>query len=417
MKYLLIEPATTSIAYNIALMKWARWCEMHGYEYEYVRGIVEPNIIPDHMVMSCIFTFYWKKYVKTINHYLEKFPKSDLTVGGVTASIHPEWFYQEWGKPNLFMNGIGGRVNVHKGTHPEIEPLVPKWNVDVHDEDFYKSERIKNRALNKKKKIVMYASRGCVNKCGYCMVPKIEGDMKSFESIKEYLEVSKKELPDASSIVLYDNNFTEHTFIHNIIDELINHGMPVDIHGLHVDSFTDDIAKHMSQLKFASQNEGATAYTRFSFDKMKYRDNIFRALKLSEKHKIGASFFCYMLFNFVDSPFDFWKRLVLSQEMTEEVGRNIYLFPQRYEPFDSKDKYKYIGKKWTQEQAAGVKRMATFLHGFLPTTKTRNVFNWVGHNYEEFINNAERMGITTKQRLIKKEGSPPSLKELLETIN
>jgi len=44
MKFLLVEPAVKAIAPNIALMKWARWCELNDHEYQYVRGIVIPDI-------------------------------------------------------------------------------------------------------------------------------------------------------------------------------------------------------------------------------------------------------------------------------------------------------------------------------------------------------------------------------------
>ena len=47
MKFLLVEPKVKAKAPNIALMKWARWCENNKYECVYVRGKVVPNINPD----------------------------------------------------------------------------------------------------------------------------------------------------------------------------------------------------------------------------------------------------------------------------------------------------------------------------------------------------------------------------------
>ncbi len=76
------------------------------------------------------------------------------------------------------------------------------------------------------------------NKCRYCAVPTLEGPMKSFKSIKHMLISAKQDMPEARSVVLYDNNFTEHEYFDNIVDELIDFGLPCDIHGLHVDSFT-----------------------------------------------------------------------------------------------------------------------------------------------------------------------------------
>lgn len=411
MKYLLIEPAINSKAYNIALMKYARWCEINGHEYQYIRGIVKSDIIPNKILMSCVFTYYSKRVETTINYYLKKFPQSKIKVGGVFPTLDSEWFNNRWN--TLFEK----RIEIHKGIDPTIENLIPKWNVKVKDEDLFKSKDAIERAKSRQDSIVMYSSRGCVNKCGYCCVPKLEGKMRSFPSIKEYIDTAKEELPNAKSIVLYDNNFTEHEYFFDICDELIESGLPVDIHGLHVDAFTEDKAEKFSEMTFGAQGkEDSTPYLRFSFDKIKYRDNIHKALKLVDKYDIKATFFCYVLFNWIDTPMDFWKRIVYTQEMVDDVGRSIYLFPQRYEPFAALEKNKYIGKHWTEKRAKGLKRMVTFLHGFLPISTSHNIYNWIGRCYDEFIERVEYMGSSSGTRLIKKDDIPLTLDELKKDI-
>jgi len=67
MKYLIVEPFVKAIAPNIALMKWARWCELNDHQYQYVRGIVTPDIEPDKILMSCIFTYDAKIYEKRLS--------------------------------------------------------------------------------------------------------------------------------------------------------------------------------------------------------------------------------------------------------------------------------------------------------------------------------------------------------------
>ena len=79
--------------------------------------------------------------------------------------------------------------------------------------------------------------------------------MKCYKSIKHILDVAKIEMPNAKSIVLYDNNFTEHEYFDNIVDELIKYGLPIDIHGLHVDSFTEHHAKRFSELKWLGKEK------------------------------------------------------------------------------------------------------------------------------------------------------------------
>ena len=141
---------------------------------------------------------------------------------------------------------------------------------------------------------------------------------------------------------------------------------------------------------------------RFSFDFLGYRNNIHRCLTLCEKHKIKAGFFCYMLFNWKDSPDDFWERIQLAQEMTSEIGRTIFLFPQRYEPLDSLKRNQFIGEKWTDNQVRGTVKLYTYLHGFLSVTKSKNLFNWIGNTKEEFLQHVENFATIPKYRLEKK---------------
>ena len=383
MKYLLVEPRVKAKAPNIALMKWARWCELNNHEYQYVRGKVKPDIHPDKILMSCIFSYHADKYESTINYYRKKFPFSKFIVGGVFPSLYRKWFDDKWNSV-LSSDPDDKAIEIHCGLHSDIENLAPKYDVVIKSED---------KDPYPRDKIVLYASRGCTNKCGYCAVPRLEGEMKSFESITHMLQAGVNEIKNPTAVVLYDNNFTEHQYFDEIVDELKLFNIPVDIHGLHVDAFTDHQAKRFSELKWGSQNTTGTPYLRFSFDKLEYADNIERALTYVNKYDIKAQFFCYMLFNFTDSPKDFWWRLRKAQQIVNKVGRTIYLFPQRYEPFkpNSKDplmqglkRNQYISPKWTKEMVEGLVKMYTHIHGFMSITPSYNLFNWIGRTEEEF---------------------------------
>lgn len=384
MRYLLVEPKVKAKAPNIALMKWARWCELNNHEYQYVRGKVKPDIKPDYIYMSCIFSYNADTYERTINYYKRLFPVASITVGGVFPSLYPQWFKEKWPPPKVLT--IENLFNIHCGLHPDIENLTPKYNVEIKWQD--------DNPPYPRDKIVLYASRGCVNKCGYCAVPRLEGDMKSFKTIKHMLEAGRKEIENPTAVVLYDNNFTEHQYFDDIVNELIEFDVPVDIHGLHVDAFTEHHAEMFAKLKWGSQNSNGTPYLRFSFDKLQYANNIERALTYVKKYDIKAQFFCYMLFNFTDSPDDFWWRLQKAQEIVDRVGKSIFLFPQRYEPFKPSSRKEslrglkrnqYIGPKWTEEMVNGLVKMYTHIHGFMSITTSKNLFNWIGHTKEEFF--------------------------------
>ena len=274
---------------------------------------------------------------------------------------------------------------------PDIENIAPLYDVNIQSEDDNPYPR---------SKIVLYASRGCPNKCSYCAVPKMEGTMKPYKSIADMLNATN--MPYASSVTLYDNNFTEHPYFDTIVDELIDFGKPCDIHGLHVDSFTKHHAKRFSELKWAAQGESQFPYLRFSFDKIKYANGIHKALRWVTDYDVKASFFLYMLWNWRDSPSDFFLRLQIAQKIVDDVGETIYLFPQRYEPLNALERNKYIGKHWNADLVRGVTRLYTQIHGFIPITRSRNIYDWIGHTFEEFMENALRMATDENFKLQKK---------------
>jgi hypothetical protein len=377
---LLIEPKVKAKAPNIALMKWARWCECQSITYQYVRGKVVPDITPDIMLMSCIFSFCSKKYEETINFYKNLFPGLPIVVGGVFPTLKPQWFVERWN--GRLTNGTP-EIWIHPGLCKEIETLPPKFNVKIKHE---------GKLPYARNKIVAYASRGCVNRCGYCAVPRTEGEMRSFKTIKNVLDTAIREMPNAESVVLYDNNFTEHIYFENIVYELVQVGLPVDIHGLHVESFTERHAQLLSKLKWASQGNNGTPYIRFSFDKFEYAADIERVAKLVAKYKINATLFCYMLFNFTDSPHDFWKRLVVAQDIVNRTGTPMSLFPQRYEPLNTLKRNQYIGPQWTDDMVRGLVKVATRLRGFLPVTSSGNIFRWIGYTEAEFVKKLQLAG-------------------------
>jgi hypothetical protein len=379
-KFLLVEPKTKAIAPNIALMKFARLFELQGSEYQYVRGIVYPKIKPDEILISCIFSYNSRLYEETINHYLRLFPNAKVTVGGVFPSLNPKWF-QKW----------DGAVKVHKGLCPEIEKIPPKYDVNIQSEDENPYAR---------DKLVLYASRGCNSGCKYCCVPKLEGKLKPYKSIADMLNSAN--MPYATSCILYDNHFNSNPYFDTIVDELIEFNLPCDIHGIHVDSFTRHQAKRFSELKWAAQQDGGISYLRFSFDKLKYADGIHKALRWVTDYDVKASFFCYLLWNWRDSPSDFFLRIQIAQKIVDDVGETIYLFPQRYEPLNALERNRYIGKHWNADLVRGITRLYTQIHGFIPITRSRNIYEWIGHTKEEFLENALKMGTDDNFKLRKK---------------
>ncbi len=170
--------------------------------------------------------------------------------------------------------------------------------------------------------------------------------------------------------------------------------MPVDFsQGLDVNNFTEHQAKRFSELEWSPQQEGGTTYLRTAFDKLNQAGGVRNAQELILKYEIGAKLFCYMLYNWIDHPRDFFERLLITQEIVDDLGGIIYLFPQRYEPFMGLKRNSYIGKHWTLEFVRGIVRQTTHLRGFIGITKQHTTLEkWYGNTYEEFIDRMNEIG-------------------------
>ena len=61
----------------------------------------------------------------------------------------------------------------------------------------------------------------------------------------------------------------------------------------------------------------------------------------------------YVLYNYTDTPQDFYERLRINVELNQELGTKIYSFPMKYIPLKAKDR-SYIGKHWNHRLIRGV---------------------------------------------------------------
>ena len=123
-----------------------------------------------------------------------------------------------------------------------------------------------------------------------------------------------------------------------------------------------------------------------------------RVKTYADMHKVTTQ----CIYNWIDKKEEFYNRMIFAKELAEQRKSFIYLFPQRYEPFKALEKNKYIGRNWDEVDVVGIKRLSTFLHGFLVAGYTNNLFDWIGYTPEKFWNHVREFGKSTKYRLIKK---------------
>ena len=215
MHVLLVEPDYYTRYPPLGLLKLSSYHRSRGDSTELVRGKKYPSQVPDRIFVTSLFSWAWQPVWEVIRYYKTQFPNVELSLGGIYASLLPDHARRS------------GADHIHVGINREAEDfipdysLVPNWDASI-----------------------LFASRGCIRKCGFCSVPKIEGRLEMKESIKSLL------YPGHKKVILFDNDILGAPNWRDIFDELIEIGLPVDFNqGLDARLVTDEVAERLSKLK------------------------------------------------------------------------------------------------------------------------------------------------------------------------
>ncbi|MCO1602801.1 hypothetical protein [Desulfosporosinus nitroreducens] len=168
--------------------------------------------------ITTLFTFYWSKTVDTIN-YAKNFCKHDgrMLVGGISSTILPDEIIKETGiDPHKgLLNAPGILDNDNKDIIDEL-PL----DYSILDEIDYKYPA--NNAY------FGYMTRGCVNKCEFCAVPRLEPDYKDYIALKQQIKETEERFGAQKDLLLMDNNVFASKCFDGIIDEIKECGFAKD---------------------------------------------------------------------------------------------------------------------------------------------------------------------------------------------
>ncbi|WP_321328426.1 radical SAM protein [uncultured Ilyobacter sp.] len=146
---------------------------------------------------------------------------------------------------------------------------------------------------------------------------------------------------------------------------------------------------------------------RIALDDIKLKDTYIKAMKIAASFGV-KHFSNYILFNFKDTPEDFWDRLKLNIDLAEEIGASdLFSFPMKYIPIKQTHR-KFIGKSWSKKYITNVYAILNAKKGIVP--KRKDFFEKAyGKTKEEFLyllkypkdilvyrNYFEELGITSK---------------------
>ena len=191
---------------NIIIWELLKYYRKYFHNVEY---FLPENRIYDRVGITTLFTFYWDITIDTIN-FAKKLCKdqNDVMVGGVMATILKERVYEateiEPFAGTLSSAGILDDNDIIIDTLPLDYSILEEIDYVYPAHDGY----------------LAYMTRGCVNHCPFCAVPKLEPEYKNYLPIAEQVDWAGKQFGGKKDLLLLDNNVLASCQFDKIIEEI-----------------------------------------------------------------------------------------------------------------------------------------------------------------------------------------------------
>ena len=201
-----------------------------------------------------------------------------------------------------------------------------------------------------------FLTRGCPNKCPWCVVPRKEG------AIKPYMDIDEIAIEGRRKIVLMDNNIlAAGDYAVEQLNKIIERGYRVDFNqALDARLVTDEYARLLAKVKWLDNNR-----IRFGCDTHKQIEDCERAMEMINGYGFTGHYFLYTMLNdnfheCYDRINHWWLRMREVREKHE--GRQVYAYAQPYR--DPDNPHRPI-PQWQKDMAGWVNKKAHFVaHSF-----------------------------------------------------
>lgn len=447
---LLIEPGYRNKYPPLGLMKIAAYHGPYGKKdnVTFVKGDQDKSVLNkvwDRVYVTTLFTFEWKAIARAIDFALVAAGQADkVFVGGIAASLMHDEFIQElqW-RGVRFISGLlseapatslqldefSGELYADDLYSPPIEDLVPDYSILEQISDKY--------VYPVSDAYFAYASRGCIRKCHFCGVPKLEGMQREGNSISEIVRQVDARYGPKKDLTLMDNNITASPRFKEIIAEIIDLGFhkgaqlkrPGKVAVNRRVDFNQGVDARIlakDEMYLREMSKIAIKPLRIAFDHGGLRKPYETSIRWA--HKYGLTELSnYMLYNFKDTPQDLYDRMRLNISLNSELGIRIFSFPMRFQPTNMKDR-SHVGDHWNRYYLRSMQVILQATHGIvsgspdfflkafgedpedfkgLLTRPERYIFNrmWFEElggkaEYEEFKAKFKRLSSSDRQDLI-----------------
>lgn len=385
---LLVEPGYKNKYPPIGLMKLASYHGPYGKRdnVRFIKGESDKSVLKvnwDRIYVTTLFSFEWREISKSIDFAIQAASgdTSKVFVGGIAASLMHERFTAEikW-RGVRFINGLLGEAPAialqlddfaeelysDDRTGTPIEDLVLDYSILDQIKDQY--------VYPVRDAYFAYASRGCVRKCHFCGVPKLEGAQRDAQSITGVVNGIKERHGEKRDLMLMDNNIVASENYKNIVAEIrdlgFHKGAKLDRPGkpsvkrrVDFNQGVDARILCKDPMYLREMSTICISPLRIAFDHIGVRKPYEAAIRIA--HEVGLHDLSnYMLYNFHDSPTDLYQRMRLNIDLNVELGIRIFSFPMRYQPTDRPDRG-FVGERWNRYFLRSMQIILQASHGIV----------------------------------------------------
>lgn len=407
---LLIEPGYKNKYPPLGLMKIAAYHGPHGKRdnVKFIKGSEDRSVYStrwDRVYVTSLFSFEWKEIAKAIDLAVD-IANGDVTrvfVGGIAASLMHDQFIAEtkWRgirfikgllsespADSLQLDDFAEELYSEDRSGTPIEDLVPDYSI---------LDQIKEQYVYPVNDAYFaYASRGCVRKCHFCGVPKLEGAQRDAQSITSVVKAIEERHGVKRDLMLMDNNVVASANYKNIIAEirdlgftpgakLHRPGKPAVMRRVDFNQGVDARILCKDSMYLKEMSTICIKPLRIAFDHIGVRKPYETAIRMA--HDVGLNELSnYMLYNFHDSPNDLYQRMRLNIDLNESLGIRIFSFPMRYQPTDMKDRT-HVGEHWSKFKLRSMQIILQATHGIVSGSPNffKRAFGETPEEYESLL--------------------------------
>ena len=355
---LLVEPAYNNPYPPLGLLKISTWHKRKGDMVQFIKDTSHNPLIDDFqekekcykslkdyydiIYITSLFTYQAHYVIKSIKYYKNKFPRARIKIGGIMATLMPEYLEKK--------TGIEPHIGLLRGAEncPPDYSLYPTLSYSLS-----------------------FTTRGCTRNCHFCAVKRHEPKFLVKEDWPRDIDVTK------TNIIFWDNNWLASPNFEKDVKRLMKF-QKVGITGIDFNQgldcrlFDEDKVKLLRQIKIRP--------LRLAFDNCSEDGHIQKSIQLAQNYGF-KDIRVYVLYNSDeknDTPEYFYYRI-------KEINRlGALAYPMRFRSLDSANG-QYVSANWDNRLLRGLKLTLMFYYTKGMISKSREAFkSMYENNAKEF---------------------------------